>query len=110
MKIEITERAAEKIREKMINKNGFVKLKYDTEGTGCVMNGVPVLWYVDEAEEGDVSIETNLFPILVEKPKMVFYDKELKIDYSEGSKMFQLKSPGQTINGRMGFKNQSSLT
>ncbi|PPA71327.1 iron-sulfur cluster biosynthesis family protein [Jeotgalibacillus proteolyticus] len=106
MQITITEAAAEQIRLKMNREEGYLKLKYDTEGTGCVLNGVPILWYVEEPEEGDVTIETNSMPILVEKIKMVFYDKELKIDYSDKAKMFQLKSPGQTINGRMSFKNQ----
>ncbi|MEW9500287.1 iron-sulfur cluster biosynthesis family protein [Jeotgalibacillus marinus] len=107
MQITITEIAKEKILEKINGKGGFLKLKYDTEGTGCVMNGVPILWYVDEViEEEDVVIETNNMQVLVEKSKMVFYDKELKIDYSEQSGMFQLKSPSQTINGRMSFKNK----
>ncbi|TDL34669.1 iron-sulfur cluster biosynthesis family protein [Jeotgalibacillus sp. S-D1] len=106
MQITITDAAAEKIREKIQNQHGYLKLKYDTEGTGCVMNGVPILWHVNEPVEGDIKIETNQMPILVEKSKMVFYDKEIKIDYSNQSGMFQLKSPGQTINGRMSFKNQ----
>jgi len=106
MQITITDLAAEKIKTKMNNEQAYLKLKYDTEGTGCVMNGVPILWVVEEAEEGDELIETNSMPILVEKSKMVFYDKELKIDYSAQSGMFQLKSPGQTINGRMSLKQQ----
>jgi len=106
MQIVITDVAAEKIRAKMTNADGYLKLKYDTEGTGCVMNGVPILWLVETAEEGDELIETDSIPVLVEKSKMVFYDKELKIDFSTQSGMFQLKSPGQTINGRMSLKQQ----
>ncbi|MDZ5712078.1 iron-sulfur cluster biosynthesis family protein [Jeotgalibacillus haloalkalitolerans] len=105
MKIEITKTAAEKIAEKIPAESGYLKLKYDTEGTGCVLNGVPILWYVEKAEEEDQLIETNDRPILVETSKKVFYDKVLKIDYSESARTFQLKSPGQMINGRMSFKN-----
>ncbi|WP_227395219.1 iron-sulfur cluster biosynthesis family protein [Jeotgalibacillus aurantiacus] len=105
MKITITGPASEKITEKLPEK-GFLKLKYDTEGTGCVMNGVPILWHVEEPEEDDQLIETNDRPILIEKSKEVFYDKELTIDYSASAGMFQLKSPGQTINGRMSLKKQ----
>ncbi|KIL44276.1 iron-sulfur cluster biosynthesis family protein [Jeotgalibacillus soli] len=107
MNITITAAAAEKIRSQQNRENGYLKLKYDTEGTGCVMNGVPILWYVDEPVEGeDLFIETNEMPILVEKSKMVFYDKEIKIDYSTQAGMYQLRSPGQTINGRMAFRNK----
>ncbi|TFE03149.1 iron-sulfur cluster biosynthesis family protein [Jeotgalibacillus salarius] len=105
MKIEITKIAAEKIADKIPDESGYLKLKYDTEGTGCVLNGVPILWYVDEPEEEDQLVETNDRPILIEPSKTVFYDKSLKIDYAESAGMFQLKSPGQTINGRMSFKN-----
>ncbi|MBM7577501.1 iron-sulfur cluster biosynthesis family protein [Jeotgalibacillus terrae] len=105
MNIEITNLAAEKIADKIASDSGFLKLKYDTEGTGCVLNGVPTLWYVKEAADGDQLIETNDRPILVEESKTVFYDQRLKIDYSESARMFQLKSPGQTINGRMSLKN-----
>lgn len=104
MQITITDIAAEKIRAKMKDDQGYLKLKYDTDGTGCVMNGVPILWKVDHPAKGDLTIETNHMPILVEESKIVFYDKELKVDYSDQSGMFQLKSPGQTINGRMSFK------
>ncbi|AJD91367.1 hypothetical protein JMA_20500 [Jeotgalibacillus malaysiensis] len=105
MEIEITKAASEKIAEKIKSDTGYLKLKYDTEGTGCVLNGVPILWYVEAAEEEDKLIETNDRPILVETSKTVFYDKKLKIDFSESARTFQLKSPGQTINGRMNFKN-----
>ncbi|WP_404403640.1 iron-sulfur cluster biosynthesis family protein [Jeotgalibacillus malaysiensis] len=105
MKIEITKAASEKIAEKIPSVAGYLKLKYDTEGTGCVLNGVPILWYVEQKEEEDQLIETNDRPILVEASKTVFYDKTLKIDYSESARTFQLKSPAQTINGRMSFKN-----
>jgi uncharacterized protein YqkB len=50
-----------------------------------------------------VTVETNSLPILVEKSKTVFLDEELKIDFSSSSNTFQLKSPGQIINGRMNF-------
>ncbi|OMP67850.1 iron-sulfur cluster biosynthesis family protein [Domibacillus epiphyticus] len=107
MEITITPAAAKKIRELRNRERGLLKLKWDTEGNGCVLNGVPTLWYVDEPDEDhDVLLETNDMSILVEKPKMVFYDEELKIDYSTDAGMFQLKSPGQILNGRMAFRNK----
>ncbi|MGG1628648.1 iron-sulfur cluster biosynthesis family protein [Rossellomorea sp. NRS-1567] len=104
MKIELTNEATKKIQGKIDNQTGYLKLKYDTEGCGCVVSGIPTLWFVHEPEEGeDITIETNSYPILVEKSKVVFLDEDLKIDFSSQSNTFQLKSPGQIINGRMNF-------
>jgi uncharacterized protein YqkB len=104
MKIQLTDAAAEKITEKISGKKGYLKLKYDIDGCGCVVSGIPTLWYVSEPDEiDDVTIETNHFPILVEKSKTVFLDEDLKIDFSTTSNTFQLKSPGQILNGRMNF-------
>lgn len=107
MQITITPAAAEKIHALKNRENGILKLKWDTEGNGCVLNGIPTLWYVNEADaDHDVLLETNEMSILVEKPKMVFYDEEVKIDYSKEAGMFQLKSPNQILNGRMAFRNK----
>ncbi|MCA1054726.1 iron-sulfur cluster biosynthesis family protein [Rossellomorea aquimaris] len=104
MKIQFTDAATQKINDKIAGKEGYLKLKYDTEGCGCVVSGIPTLWYVTEPDgTDDVTVETNRFPILVEKSKTVFLDEELKIDFSTSSNTFQLKSPGQIINGRMNF-------
>jgi uncharacterized protein YqkB len=104
MKIQLTDAAAEKISEKTEGRTGHLKLKYDIDGCGCVVSGVPTLWYVSEPDEiDDVAVDTNHFPILVEKSKTVFLDEELKIDFSTASNTFQLKSPGQILNGRMNF-------
>ncbi|NMH68734.1 iron-sulfur cluster biosynthesis family protein [Bacillus sp. RO3] len=105
MKIQLTNEATKKIQDKIEGQSGHLKLKYDTEGCGCVVSGIPTLWFVHQPDEGDdMTIETNSYPILVEKSKMVFLDEELKIDFSSQSNTFQLKSPGQIINGRMNFR------
>ncbi|WP_409251265.1 iron-sulfur cluster biosynthesis family protein [Bacillus sp. SCS-153A] len=103
MNITITEEAQEVLMRKIGDKKGFLKIKYETEGCGCVVSGVPVLEYVEQTGFDDIEFDTGFIPVLVEKSKQVFYDKELKIDFSSTSKMFQLKSPGQIINGRMNF-------
>ncbi|MEI5907091.1 iron-sulfur cluster biosynthesis family protein [Bacillus spongiae] len=109
MKITLTNVAQDKINEKIADQTGLLKLKYETEGCGCVVSGVPTLWLVDEKDEGeDVVIETNQMPILVEKSKMVFLDENLTIDFSETSNTFMLKTPGQILNGRMGFINKTN--
>ncbi|WP_433742992.1 iron-sulfur cluster biosynthesis family protein [Falsibacillus pallidus] len=106
MKITITNEALAKIEEKINGSGKVLKLKYETEGCGCVMSGVPTLMAVgqDELNQGeDIEVETNGMPIYMEKSKLVFFDEDLKIDYSASSNAYQLKSPNQILNGRMSF-------
>ncbi|MRX74274.1 iron-sulfur cluster biosynthesis family protein [Bacillus lacus] len=103
MNITFAEKAMEKIDEVQKTHPGYVlKLKYDTEGCGCVVSGVPALWLVKEHEEADISIvETNFGSVGVEKSKIVFMDEQLTVDFSESSNTFMLKCPSQILNPRM---------
>ncbi len=105
MNITITEAATNKMNDRLSGHKGYVKLKYETEGCGCVVSGVPTLWVVSELDKvDDIIIETNHIPIVVEKSKVVFLDEELKIDYNDAYNAFQLKSPSQILNGRMSLQ------
>lgn len=106
MEITITDIAAKKIEEKKGQQEGFLKLKYDTEGCGCVVSGVTALWLVDKIDEDDREIETSIGSIYVEKSKEVFLNENLKIDFSPLSNSFQLKSPNEFLNPRMSFLNK----
>ncbi|KAA9026202.1 iron-sulfur cluster biosynthesis family protein [Niallia endozanthoxylica] len=101
MEIKITDRAAEKISEFRTEKQGLLKLKYDTEECGCVMCGVTNLWLVNQLEDDDYAVETNHDTIYVEKSKELFLDDILTIDFHDGTNCFQLKSPNQYLNPRM---------
>ena len=101
MELTITDIAAEKMNERIANREGYLKLKYDTDGCGCAVNGVVVLWFVPELEADDIAIETNDRTIYVEKSKTIFFDEQMKIDFSNATNCFQLKSPEQILNGFM---------
>ncbi|GLB58090.1 iron-sulfur cluster biosynthesis family protein [Cytobacillus sp. NCCP-133] len=103
MEITVTEKAAEKLSERTAGKDGFLKLKYDIDGCGCVVSGVAALWLVDELDEDDREIKINAGSIYVEKSKEVFLDETLTIGFSEKANCFQLKSPNQYLNPRMSF-------
>lgn len=73
MNITFTDKAIAKIQEKYGKASStHLKLKYDTDGCGCVVSGVTTLWIVDEKEDDDVTIETNFVPVLVEKQSKYF--------------------------------------
>jgi uncharacterized protein YqkB len=101
VELKINEIAVEKINERIQNRDGYLKLKYDTDGCGCAVNGVVVLWFVPELEADDIAIETNDRTVYVEKSKLIFYDEQMSIDFSKATNCFQLKSPGQFLNGHM---------
>ena len=49
MNITFTDKAITKIQEKYGKDSSlYLKLKYDTDGCGCVVSGVTTLWIVDE--------------------------------------------------------------
>lgn len=103
MEIALTELAAEKLSERIAGKDGFIKLKYDIDGCGCVVSGVTALWLVNDLDEDDREIKTNAGSIYAEKSKEVFWDDDLTIDFSVKANCFQLKSPNQYLNPRMSF-------
>ncbi|WP_035097684.1 iron-sulfur cluster biosynthesis family protein [Anoxybacteroides tepidamans] len=107
MNITFTEKAMQQLELILSQKNKQLKLKYDTDGCGCVVNGVPTLWLVDHADEDDVAVATNYIPILLEKSRLVFYDDTMTIDVVDGAGCFQLKSPNQILNPRMSLMEVS---
>ena len=101
VEINITAAAAEKINQRVNGREGYLKLKYDTDGCGCAVNGVVALWFVPNLDSDDIAIETNDRTVYVEKSKTVFFDEQMKIDFSNAANCFQLKSPQQILNGHM---------
>ncbi|MCJ7839392.1 iron-sulfur cluster biosynthesis family protein [Lederbergia sp. NSJ-179] len=104
MKIVITPEAEEQMRKKIGDDHHILRLKYETDGCGCAVSGVPTLQIVDQGEldrEEDIKVETNAMDIYMEKSKLVFFDEELKIDFSPKTQSLRLISPNQIFNGRM---------
>ncbi|WP_223702324.1 iron-sulfur cluster biosynthesis family protein [Sutcliffiella deserti] len=102
MKVTFTERAAQRVQAKLQNQEGkWLKLKYDTEGCGCVVSGVSALWITPDKEQDDVTLETNVGPLLMEKSKLLFFDEDMTVDFVESANTYMLKCPSQILNPRM---------
>jgi uncharacterized protein YqkB len=99
--ISFTDKAIKQLTPILTETGRMLKLKYDTDGCGCLVSGVISLWLVDQADDDDIVVETNFVPVLLEKSRLVFYDDTMAIDVVEGTGCFQLKSPGQILNPRM---------
>ncbi|MCM2534962.1 iron-sulfur cluster biosynthesis family protein [Neobacillus pocheonensis] len=103
MTVTITKNAAAKLNKIIGDQKGYLKIQNVTEGLACGA-GVPTLFFVSSIDETKVVLfETNNLPVVLEKSELIFFDDELKIDYSDSMNSFQLKSPQQIINGRMSF-------
>ncbi|WP_416149359.1 iron-sulfur cluster biosynthesis family protein [Salipaludibacillus sp. HK11] len=108
MKIKITDTAKQIIIEQASDTNSHILvLQYDTDGCGCVVNGVSNLVEITEdkltGEELLIETEPKPFRVAIQKRVEWVYDNELIIDFSDSANMLQLKSPNQMINPRMTF-------
>lgn len=105
VKVTFTERALEKIQPKLENNSTkWIKLKYDTEGCGCVVSGVSALWITSETDWDDVEVDSNIEKLVMEKSKLVFFDDDMTVDFVESANTFMLKCPSQILNPRMSLK------
>lgn len=73
MNIQLTRQAELKLKDKLGDKPGAIRLIYDTEGCGCAVNGVPSLRIVDEPTTEDIAVETgSTVPFIVNRKQAVF--------------------------------------
>ena len=101
MKITFTDSAIERLTPYMDQGDARLKLVFDTEGCGCSVNGVPTLWLVSEESQQDLTAETNSFKLIYNSKDEIFYEANMKIDFSERIKSYILKSNNQIYNAGM---------
>lgn len=102
MNISFTEAAIQKINGKREGKSDSrMKLVYDTDGCGCVVDGVAALWLTDDIDDTDLEVSTNDLPVYMDKSAIVYLDENLTVDFSDTANTFTLKSPSQMLNPRM---------
>jgi uncharacterized protein YqkB len=97
MELTFTAEALQRLQQKTKGKKGFLKLKHDTEGCGCVVSGVAALWLIDNPEGNDTKISTNGPDVYMDYNTDVFFDPKMTIDATAGNH-FSLKSPGEILN------------
>lgn len=105
MKLQFTDRAIERLEEEQ---EGYLKLDYDIEDCGCVVNGVTQLVLDAGPSDFDIEIETNFRPVRVQKQYAVFFDENMKVDYLPKYHCFMLKSDNEILNPRMRYINRIS--
>jgi uncharacterized protein YqkB len=101
MKINFTDTAIERLTPILGDGQALLRLVFDTEGCGCSVNGVPTLWLVSAATEGDLSADAEPFRLIYKAKDEIFFEDTMKIDYQDTTKSFILKSNSQIYNAGM---------
>ncbi|KXZ22023.1 hypothetical protein AXI59_11735 [Bacillus nakamurai] len=102
MQIHVTDAAKETLHLAMdANPGKKAQLRFDAEGCGCAVSGVPTIWLAEELTGECERIETNGLPLYIQTSQKVFFDEQMTIDYNEKAKTLALKSPAQMLSPRM---------
>ncbi|MGO4273123.1 iron-sulfur cluster biosynthesis family protein [Paenibacillus sp. TAF58] len=101
MKITFTDTAIHRLTPFLGQNEAILKLVFDTEDCGCSVNGVPTLWLVSKASDGELTAETESFKLIYKAKDEIFFEENMKIDYHEGNKSYILKSNNQIYNAGM---------
>ncbi|TDF99538.1 iron-sulfur cluster biosynthesis family protein [Paenibacillus piri] len=101
MHITFTDHAVEQINSRFAPGDGELKLVFDSEGCGCAVSGVPVLWIVDQAADKELRAEGTPYRIVYEKRHEVYFEDRMVLDFEPKRGSFILKSDGQIYNAQM---------
>ncbi|MEK5366365.1 iron-sulfur cluster biosynthesis family protein [Bacillus safensis] len=105
MYIHITEPAAVFLTKQQAgHETKELLLRYDSDGCGCAVSGVPMIWLTGERTgEWEELKHNQLFKLYIHTAQKVFFDEEMTIDFNEKANTLMLKSPQQILSPRMGI-------
>jgi len=96
MSITLTQSAAERVRQQLARKEGFVGLKLSVKNSGC--SGLAyVLDYAESADDSDSVFESNGVKVIVNEDHLDYLNGT-EIDYVEDglSSVFHFRNPNVT--------------
>lgn len=105
MYIQITEPAASFIKKRQEEHEAReLLLRYDSDGCGCAVSGIPMIWLTSERTGEWEQLQHNQsFKLYIHTAQKVFFDEEMTIDFNEKANTLMLKSPQQILSPRMGI-------
>jgi uncharacterized protein YqkB len=101
MHLTLSSEAAEMLRQRQGDRPGTLRLVYDTEGCGCAVDGVPMLWLTDAHEAGDMAIAGQPLQVWMDPRQTIFFEDEVRLDYRNDSRTFRLQSDSQIYNSML---------
>ncbi|GGF89573.1 iron-sulfur cluster biosynthesis family protein [Paenibacillus abyssi] len=107
MNITFTDAAIAELSPYLNQEDSQLKLLYDTEGCGCVMSGVPALQLIKQSGPDDKLGQGTPFSFWYEPRHEIFFEPQLKVDYSADRGSFILKSDNQIYTNHLRFIKQA---
>lgn len=102
LSIHWTEKALEKIKERLSGSEQSISLKYEMDDScGCGVNGVWNLCVEENPASTEKEWKTNAYPVYIEPSHVIYLDDNVTIDYSDQTGTFQLKSPNGFLSSHM---------
>ncbi|MCY8514891.1 iron-sulfur cluster biosynthesis family protein [Bacillus atrophaeus] len=102
MQIHLTDTAKQTLQQAMVaNPGKKAQLRFDAQGCGCAVSGVPTIWLSEQLTGECEQLETNGVPLYIQSSQKVFFDDQMTIDYNEKANTLALKSPAQMLSPRM---------
>ncbi|MBW7473965.1 iron-sulfur cluster biosynthesis family protein [Paenibacillus oenotherae] len=101
MQFTFTDSAVEQLSGLLEDGNRSLRLKYDTEGCGCVVSGVPALELIGAPDADDKQADGTPYAVWYEPRFAVFFEPNLRIDYNKERHSFSLKSDNQIYTNNL---------
>ncbi|WP_163537712.1 iron-sulfur cluster biosynthesis family protein [Gracilibacillus sp. YIM 98692] len=96
MKLQITKEAISKLKELQPHSHSILALKYDTDGCGCGVNGMPTIEFKMEQDKADKLVENDVFTVTVHYHQSVFFANKMRLDFN--GQTFRLSSNEGVLN------------
>jgi uncharacterized protein YqkB len=109
MHLTLSGEAAEMLRQRQGDRPGVLRLVYDTEGCGCAVDGVPMLWLTDAPAAGDMAIAGQPLQVWTDPRQTIFFEDEVRLDYRDASRTFRLQSDSQIYNSMLQLIDRRTL-
>ena len=96
MRIQMDDYTESKIKEKLGERPGSLRLVYDTINCGC--NGVVTLQIADKPWDTDVPVESDTFEVWTDRQQEQQFDPVMKLEAERDYPSFKLSSDGAVFS------------
>lgn len=96
MKLTITKDALQQLEALQPEDRPYLRMEYDSDGCGCGVNGMPIIYFTNAKTEYDVKVENEQYTIFLDDQQAVFFKPEMTLEWNK--RLFRLKSRDGMLN------------
>lgn len=96
MKLTITDEALHQLQLLQPEDRPDLRMEYDSDGCGCGVNGMPVIYFTKTSTEHDLKVENEHYKIFLDEQQKVFFKPVMTLEWNK--RLFRLKSPDGMLN------------